>query len=578
MNNGSASLQTDRSILIIDGETTHSHFLAGLLSEHEKSANYFQQRARSCDHALKLLRRQTVSCCLLNFPSKYPDATARVLSFLKSIRRRKLCENIAVIIIAGEGECSARGAVEFIHQGAQDFLVREEITAHRLLSSIDDAIYQCEFQRNLIHLAHYDHLTGLLSRGLFMDRLQHAMNQSIRNETTCSLVYIDVDHFKQINDLYGHDVGDQLLIKVSEQISANCRNTDSAARIGGDEFAVVISSPSTEDANKLTAAVIKKIAADIHLESPDIDISLSVGVAHYPHTASNIDQLMKHADSAMYKAKRAGRKRFVEFSKHQYLQWERTQRLEAMLPEAIQKQALMLSFEPIYDSVNGALVCVKPSVHWSPNRYKVSSAELLAMIARLKLFEAFYEWLVPEALAMLQFLNDEHRSDISLWLEMERLNNEWLLQSLSKAIEGGRLGQNNIVLGISEPVLLKNTLYARRFVKQLKGQGYRFGVTEFSANVDSKALINDLPVDVLQLDHRCIMSLEAHPESRKTLEAAVLFCRRLGLKLAVDRIDNQAIYQAAVKVKCDWVSGEYCPSILSIQPTSAANQHCVANH
>lgn len=571
MNKSNTPAKPNRSILIINGETADSVLLTDLLNSNGKSTDYSLQRARSCDHALKLLRRQTVSCCLLNYPSKYEDAIARVLSFLKSIRRRKLCENIAVIIIANEGECDARQAVEFIHQGAQDFLVREDITANRLLNNIDDAVYQCEFQKNLIHLAHYDHLTGLLNRGLFMDRLQHTVNQSTRNETTCSLLYIDVDNFKQVNDLYGHDVGDKLLLKVSEQIHRNCRNTDSAARIGGDEFAVVISSPATADANKLTAAIIKKIAADIRLESPDIEVSLSVGVAHYPNTAKDIDQLMKQADSAMYKAKRAGRSRYVEFSKNQYHQWERGHRLESMLPEAIINNELSLSFQPMYKPQSEELVCVLPQVHWSPSRYKVSSDELLTMIARLKLYESYYEWLLPESLVQLQYLHHHYNRKVGLVLPMERLNDEWLLQQLEQTRERYSGLNSAIYIALPETTLLQNPLQSRRLTKHLKSLGYTLLVTQFSASYESKALITTLPVDILQLDHRCIIDLDTQPDSRKMLEAAVLYAHRLGLSITIDNVKNHAIYRVALQAHCDQITGDYCPPLTMVKPSPCLN-------
>ena len=578
MSKGHSQQEPSRSILIINGETTHSDLLRDMLKKHDKSADYSLLSARSCDHALKLLRKQMVSCCLLNYPAKYDDASARVLSFLKSIRRRKLCENIAVIVIANEGECDARGAVEFIHQGAQDFLVREEITAHRLLNDIDDAIHQCEFQKNLINLAHYDHLTGLLNRGLFMDRLQHTVNQSTRNGTTCSLLYIDVDNFKQVNDLYGHDVGDKLLLKVSEQIKQNCRNTDSAARIGGDEFAAVISSPATEDANKITATIIKKIAADIHLESPDIDVSLSVGVAHYPDTAKDIDQLMKQADSAMYKAKRAGRSRYVEFSKNQHQQLERRQRLESMLPDAIVSNEIRLSFEPIYKPDSEELVCVLPEVNWSPNRYKVSSDELLAMVSRLTLFEIYYEWLLPESLKQLQSLHRGYNQKVGLVLPMERLNDEWLMQQLEQVQTRYTELGTPIYIALPEATLLQNPLQSRKLTKHLKSLGYTLLVTQFSASYESKALITTLPVDILQIDHRCVVDLDTQADSRKTLEAAVLFAHRLGLSIAIDHIENHANYRIARQTHCDLITGSYCPPIAAAKPSQTARPKLVSAH
>jgi len=551
----------DRSMLIINGDAAHSTLLNDLLQHNERSAHYRLQRARSCDHALKLLRKQTVSCCLVNYPGRYDDASARVLSFLKSIRRRKLGENIAVIIIADEGECDARTAVEFIHQGAQDFLVRQDITAHRLFSSIDDAIHQCEFQKNLINLAHYDHLTGLLNRGLFLDRLQHTVNQCARNQSTCSLLYIDVDNFKQVNDLYGHDVGDKLLLKISEQISRNCRNTDSAARIGGDEFAVIINSPPVSDAAKVTDAIIKKIAANIFLETPDIEVSLSVGVAHYPSTAKNIDELMKQADSAMYRAKRAGQSRYVEFSKNQHNQWQRRNRLESMLPDAISNSELTLTMLPVFHVGSDQLASISPMIDWSPSRYKVSADEVLLMIARLKLYESYYRWFIEEALRQLSAVQAHSRQAVDLILPMQKLNDEWLMQQLEQTTQYYPEYANQITIALSEATLLQNPLQGQRLVKQLKLLGYQCLVTQFSASHESKALISSLPIDILQLDQRCIPELATRLDSRKTLEAAVVYAHRLDRKIAISRVQGQAAADIVQQSHCDFIEANYCPII-----------------
>ena len=564
--------QHQHSIVVINEDSDHREYITGMLEKSHKSAEYAVACAVSFDHGLKLLRQKKKNCCLLSYPSQYDDADARVLSFLKSIRRRKLGGSIAVIIIADEGQCDARTAVEFIHQGAQDFLVRQDMTASRLYSSIDDAVNRCESQKNLIHLAHYDYLTGLLNRGLFMDRLQHAVNHSKRNDVTCSLLYIDVDNFKQVNDLYGHDVGDQLLLKVSEQISHNCRNTDSAARIGGDEFAVIISSPSANDASKVTTAIIKKIAADITLKSPNIVVSLSVGVAHFPDTAKDIDQLMKQADSAMYKAKGASRAGYVEFSKSQYQQWERERRLEELLPKAIENGELSLSLQSAFHTHSDDLVSVRPQVNWSPSRYKLSCDEILAMIAKGNLFDEYYQWLIPEAFKQLQGLQLAYRHSLTLVLSLEQLNNDFLLQHLEPTLKAYPGHISKICIALGEAELLQNPLPSRKLIKQLKNQGCQIMVSQFTASYEIKAIIPTLSIDFLQLDSRCIPNLDTRLESRKTLEAAVLYAHRLNYGIGVCNIDSENDYRIALKSQCDFIEGSYCPPIADPVKVAALSQ------
>ncbi len=244
------TLTADNPLLIVDDNPADQELYRQLLlqSENDESAIIL---ASSCEEALDLLGETLPYCCLVDYqlPSK------NGLDFLKEVRQHERGKYIPVIIMTGEGD--ERIAVEIMRNGAQDYLVKLAITREQLRHSINNAINTCAMQDQLRYLAHYDALTGLLNRSLFMDRVQMAMDKSNRYKHGCSLLYIDVDNFKDINDHYGHQAGDAILQALGKRLKDNCRVTDSPARLGGNEFAVLLDCIAEDQAVKTAKKFLK---------------------------------------------------------------------------------------------------------------------------------------------------------------------------------------------------------------------------------------------------------------------------------------------------------------------------------
>jgi len=213
--------------------------------------------------------------------------------------------SIPVVVLSGVSDQSL--ALQAVQQGAQDYLVKGQGHPELLARSVRYAIERKRSEERLTYLAQYDQLTGLVNRTLFRDRLIQAMARSKRLQQPLGLMLLDLDRFKAVNDTLGHDVGDELLKSVAERLKTCVREVDTVARMGGDEFTIILEGVSSEQSIIVVAKrITESISSVFHLKGHDVSVGVSIGITVYPHDDHSIDELLKHADSAMYRAKQQG--------------------------------------------------------------------------------------------------------------------------------------------------------------------------------------------------------------------------------------------------------------------------------
>jgi diguanylate cyclase (GGDEF)-like protein len=217
--------------------------------------------------------------------------------------------SIPLIVLSGVSDQTL--ALQAVQQGAQDYLVKGQGHPESLARAVRYAIERKRTEERLTYLAQYDHLTGLVNRSLFKDRLVQAMARSKRLHQPMGLMLLDLDRFKEVNDTMGHDMGDELLKAVAERLKGCVREVDTVARMGGDEFTIILEGVASENCIVVVAKrIAESISGGFELKGRSVTVGVSIGITMYPHDDSNIDELLKHADSAMYHAKQQGGNRF----------------------------------------------------------------------------------------------------------------------------------------------------------------------------------------------------------------------------------------------------------------------------
>jgi len=285
-------------VLLIEDNDVDAVLTQDLLSEW--SMEEFQiTRAKTLGEGLSCLGLERFDAVLLDL--SLPDAFG-----LPTVRQvHATIPTIPVVVLSGVSDQSL--ALLAVQQGAQDYLVKGQGHPELLARAVRYAIERKGAEERLTYLAQYDHLTGLVNRSLFRDRLVQAMARCKRAHQSIGLMLLDLDRFKTVNDAFGHDMGDELLKAVSERLKTCVREVDTVARIGGDEFTIILEGVSSEQ-NILVVAkrITESIATHFELKGHRISIAISIGVTIYPHDDHPIDELLKHADTAMYRAKQQG--------------------------------------------------------------------------------------------------------------------------------------------------------------------------------------------------------------------------------------------------------------------------------
>jgi len=286
------------NVLLVEDNDVDSQLTQDLLTEWSIE-DFKITRTKTLVEGLALLSRERFDAVLLDLslPDGFGLATVRQV--------HATSPTVPVVVLSGVNDQTL--ALQAVQQGAQDYLVKGQGHPELLARAVRYAIERKRAEEHLTYLAQYDHLTGLVNRMLFRDRLIQAMARSKRMQQPIGLMLLDLDRFKAVNDTFGHDMGDELLKTVSERLKACVREVDTVARMGGDEFTIILEGVTSEENILMVAKrITESISSVFHLKGHDVSVGASIVITEKPHDDHSIDELLKHADSAMYRAKQQG--------------------------------------------------------------------------------------------------------------------------------------------------------------------------------------------------------------------------------------------------------------------------------
>jgi len=408
-------------------------------------------------------------------------------------------------------------------------------------------------------LAHRDPLTGLSNRVLFAEQLDHAIAQAERNHGQFALLVLNLDKFAAINESFGHSVGDQVLIEVARQLRTQVPDGDAIARVGSDEFHVLLQSNDGMPWMDLSAQrLIDALAVPFDLEGRRLYIGASIGIALYPNDGSSADVLQSNADAALHRAKGEGRSTLRFFSPDMTRQARERLTLEADLRHALDGQQLHLHYQPQLDLVSGQIVGLEALVRWQhPQRGLVSPAEFIPMAEESGLIVPLGDWVLREACHQIkawqaQGLAPRHTA---VNISAVQLSRGDLVHSVTQALAGANIAPDCLELEITESFLMHNHDRAIRSLAELRMLGLRLSIDDFGTGYSSLAYLQQLAVHKLKVDISFVRDIIANRGNASIVKAIVAMGHSLGLEIVAEGVETHEQAERLRELGCETIQG-----------------------
>lgn len=416
-----------------------------------------------------------------------------------------------------------------------------------------------EYQRQLEHLVHYDVLTGLPNRVLLADRLQQALVHSQRRSQSLAIVYLDLDGFKEVNDSHGHDVGDELLITLAQRMKLALREGDTLARIGGDEFiAVLVDLEQWQDCKTVLLRLLQAASAPVSLRRQTLHVSASMGVTLYPQDGADSDQLIRHADQAMYLAKQAGKNCYHLFDVVQDTAMKVQQESLEHIHGALERREFVLHYQPKVNMKTGAVIGVEALIRWQhPKRGLLFPAAFLPLIEDHPLSVDLGEWVINAALAQI----DEWRAagldiPISVNIGARQLQQaDFMPRLLSLLAAHPEVQPCCLELEILETSTLEDVARASDVMRACRAIGVRFALDDFGTGYSSLVYLKRLPVDMLKIDQSFVRDMIDNPEDLAIIEATIGLATAFRRRVIAEGLETVAHGERLLSLGCELAQG-----------------------
>lgn len=414
-------------------------------------------------------------------------------------------------------------------------------------------------EEEIHQLAFFDPLTGLPNRRLMLDRLEMTLKDSYRSGQIGALIFVDLDHFKQVNDTLGHHAGDQLLREVAHRYEEALRETDTLARLGGDEFAVLLHDLGHEPdavaviAERVANKLLAVMQTPIRLGEEWVNVSASLGITLFRDHEMTLDEIMQQADMALFQAKAAGRNTLAFFDPDMQVRLQARARLEADLRQALPKGELRLYYQPQVDA-RGRPVGVEALLRWMhPVRGQVSPGEFIPLAEENRLIVAIGYWVLEQACRQLAaWAADPARSALSLSVNVSprQFREPDFVERVLECLETTGAPANRLKLEVTESLFLEGREEARERMLRLRKYGVRFSLDDFGTGYSSLAYLKRLPLDQLKIDQSFVCDLLEDEASGAIVASTIALAQRLRLEVVAEGVENEA--------QRDWLLAHGC--------------------
>jgi diguanylate cyclase (GGDEF)-like protein/PAS domain S-box-containing protein len=432
-------------------------------------------------------------------------------------------------------------------------------------------------QARIHHLAHHDALTGLPNRMSFMERLGQRVERARAAGQSLALLFVDLDHFKRVNDSLGHLIGDKLLQTVAARISASLRSNDIVARFGGDEFIVLLEEASPDDVAEVAHKLLRAIEVPVDAEGRDLSVTPSVGIAMFPRDGGTPTELIKNADTAMYIAKSRGRANCQFFDPAVASATYDALVLESELTRALQRDEFVLHFQPQVRASDGRLAGVEALIRWHhPERGLLRPDAFIALAEQQRVMLPISQWVLRSAARTALRWRARGLVDVPVAVNLSTMQfrASGFVDAVARVLREEGVPGAWLELELTERMLMDDVAEVKRTLQQLRALGMRVSVDDFGTGYSSLAHLKELPIDGMKIDRSFVRDLPHQRGSVAIARAVVQMAQGLSLTVVAEGVENDDQRRFLRALGCDLLQGE----LVSAPLPAAALEDWVAAH
>ncbi|MCW8860106.1 MAG: EAL domain-containing protein [Deltaproteobacteria bacterium] len=493
----------------------------------------------------------------------------------RAIRKLNGGENTPILMVTGLDD------IEAIHRafdsGATDFITKPinwAVLNYRVkyMLRASEAFHEViDKQQQIQELAFFDHLTGLANRTLFKDTLEVALAESAKEDSQLAVLFMDLDRFKTVNDTLGHHIGDYLLKNVADRVSSCIRESDSfsrlnkrnakhyVSRLGGDEFTVMLPRlKDPEDAGRVARRINERLAEPFKLADTEVFISVSIGISIFPLDGTETEELMKHADLAMYDAKEKGKNNFQYYKKSLNIKARERLDFENDVRKAVSNEEFELYYQPQIDLASGKIIGAEALTRWQQEtRGMVSPGEFIPAIEELGLIIPFTDWVIRQS-GQQQLTWQEAKLPplrIAINISSKHFVQQKVPEKIAKALQTFNLSPNFFELELTESVLAEQNTETLETLRQIKELGMTIAVDDFGTGYSSMVYLKTFPIDIVKIDRFFIKDILTSPQDAAIVKAIIAMAQSMEMKVIAEGIEEEDQFHLLQEMGCDFGQG-----------------------
>jgi diguanylate cyclase (GGDEF)-like protein len=425
-----------------------------------------------------------------------------------------------------------------------------------------------EKSRELAYLAHHDVLTGLPNKNLLMDRLRQAIKHAYREHESLAVLFLDLDRFKEINDMYGHDIGDELLCQIAKRLSSCIRGEDTLARIGGDEFVLVL--PAIEQVNIVAVVekIFKAMQTPFHINEIDIYATFSVGISIYYQDGKTPEILLRNADTAMYKAKDNGKNSYQFYNEEMTALIKKRIELDNDIRLGLQREEFEVYYQPKVDARHNKLIGLEALIRWNhPIKGLVYPNDFIPFCEEVGLIVQLDSYVLKHTFTQMKKWKEQGVAygQLSINISTKKLENENFRSELYTLLEHYPIDPATVELEILEGQIMQNPKYSIGILNSIRSMGISVAIDDFGTGYSSLSYLKKLPVTKLKIDRSFVVDVLENEDDAAIIRTIIVLGKNLGLEIIAEGVETKAHVDFLLEAGCFNIQGYYYAKPLSLQ-------------